>query len=256
MTEVHPEFFPDRGLWLADGASAPTIRELVAKLPPGTTVRDYFPEGRAVSAAERGYVVNDLRRQQDLRPKVPTKTGTPAYFQMRRAQRVQAELPRQVRDPAPCRDVTGRRNHSLASQKYDHDRVLDLWRAGWTGPEIEAELEMPRGTAVPMVQVERQSGEPRAVKQISREWLDARAARGEEFSAVRRVRSYVAPLPGVSSGEISLYFNRELFALLDSAARECGVARTSLARLLVEAGARDPATCARVVAEARRARPL
>ena len=25
MTEVHPEFFPDRGLWLADGASEITI---------------------------------------------------------------------------------------------------------------------------------------------------------------------------------------------------------------------------------------
>jgi len=250
VTEIHPEFFTDTGRWHHENVSAPTVRALLAELPPGTTVRDYFPEGREVTSAERGFCVSDMRSQSDahalaLRPKLEMRTGTPAYFKRRR-ELVDEEHTRRFSHAAVA-DGDGRQYNRDTGKKYDRDRVLDLWRSGHSGPEIEIELSMPKGSAMPLIQVARQHGELRAVKATSREWLDARAARTRAPAV--RPRHY-EPRAGASR-DIVMTLSDEVFDRLDAAAKLHDVARATLVRFIIDAGTRNPALCARVVARAR-----
>lgn len=45
---IHPTFYPfetgEGGLWQYGGRSAPTLRELLQKLPEGTQILDYYPK--------------------------------------------------------------------------------------------------------------------------------------------------------------------------------------------------------------------
>ena len=237
MTEIHPEFCTHTRRWYVDGyPGARTIRELLQMLPSGTTVRDYFPGGREVTAAERGFCVNDMRDAANkLRPKLESWLTGRADFRRREA-------------PAQ-HQVHGRtqRNPREARQKYDRDRVLDLWRSGHSGPEIEKKLKMPAGTAMPLIQTARQRGEARAVKATSREWLEARAARTNAPAQLRRYK----PRTCAANREIVMVLTESSFDQLDIVARKHGVARATLARLLVDAAVCDAALCARVGAVAR-----
>ena len=45
MATVHPEFVIEDRLWYAGELSAPTLRELKQKLPKGTRIEGYYPNG-------------------------------------------------------------------------------------------------------------------------------------------------------------------------------------------------------------------
>lgn len=63
--EIHPEFFPDTRKWVAqiDGrrVEASSLREMQARLGPDVKIIGYAPDGFPVSAADRGYNIDDLR---------------------------------------------------------------------------------------------------------------------------------------------------------------------------------------------------
>jgi hypothetical protein len=160
MAEIHPTFDPSEGRWFTDGgASAPTIRELLKKLPPGTEVRDYYPDGREVFAAERGFVVHDMRRAAEVRPKLDHAP---------RACVIQPTRKKLEREPvrAPASSDRRRYNgfHRRSSGTYDRDRILDLHMNGCSPREIAAALgpEAKLATVASTIQVARQRGDGRA----------------------------------------------------------------------------------------------
>ena len=142
---AHPSFDPAAGVWfLGTGQEAPTLRELLAKLPRGSRIADYYPDGYV---AEPWPSVSEAHRAAEtkLRPKFRTRPASRQY-------RVAQEAP------------TGRRaNNRGGQQKYDHDAVLNAWARGEGTGGIARALCMPCTAVCAIVQLARQKGDARAM---------------------------------------------------------------------------------------------
>ena len=171
MTEVHPAFDPATSTWFFGRAEAPTVRELLKRLPRGATVRDYYPGGYSVTASDRGFVVNDMRsaREAQLRIRLADKPR-------KRVHRASPEM----QAPGSAASADGRRNTHVggSAPKYDHDAVLKMWLDGYDSKEIEAALGMPPKSVSALIQVRRQHRhDPRAVVAADPRRTEARCAR-------------------------------------------------------------------------------
>ncbi len=219
---------PDGGFWLTgDGTYAPTIRELLERLPPGARVRDYFPGGRSVSSEERGYLVHEMRRAADLRPKV--YKSRPLTPQARRAQDAK---------------VGRRENNGGLPKKYDHDAVLDLWVAGLSTGDIAARLDMRRVAVAAVVHLARQRGDGRALYNRDPRRLPAVSL---GMAVYRR-----GPVNCAMTRQVTIQLDADQHAAFDAVARKNDVSLSALGRLVVAAALRDPGALDRLVAEARK----
>lgn len=165
---VHPEFFPSSSRWevSCDGRTlrASSLRDLSAKLPPGTNIEGYYPGGFAVSADARGFNIGSMRsvidarlRPQFAQPKMPkmavTATTKPVVATLAPAVVKNQEMPRVV--------VRVRQHRPHA--KYDKNKILDLWFKGHDAREISEILGISPITRIGgIVCVARNGGDPRA----------------------------------------------------------------------------------------------
>lgn len=181
MAKIHPEYDAKTSTWFVPGlpeVEAPTVCELLGKLRalPGhgrDRVADYYPRGyRAPSQLGSG--VGSEGRVSVAPPKfmrytVPRVKRAQAGLEA--AGSVQApapEPPAPEPPPKPPRRV--QRVHRSAagpsspcrSRKYDRERILDMWAAGMSGPDIAAQLGMRSVVPGQIVAEARKRGDSRA----------------------------------------------------------------------------------------------
>lgn len=166
---VAPAYDAAARLWfLETGEEATTLREL-SVLVPRAEIAGYHPGGFAVTSADRGYVVGDMRRVGVVtRPKFASdKQRASALAPTVRPVEPRKRLgrPRETWTPEMRAEHAAKMRVAMAHRtKWDRDAVLDMWVGGASGPEIEARLGMPKNTAGPIVLNARQGGDARAVR--------------------------------------------------------------------------------------------
>lgn len=179
MTSAHPTFYPDTQTWEVEGyPPARTLRELAATLPPRTHIEGYAPGGYRPTGHARGHSDGPLR--SNLRTNYAgARAATRRLAAAQAQERVRPPEPPVVTwAPSPTRAVppppvparaAPRLSAPPQGRTYDHDRILDLWAAGKTAPEIAAALGMPRWQTVNSIVCDhRRHGDPRATPRNSR----------------------------------------------------------------------------------------
>lgn len=111
----HPEFFTDTMRWEIDGFSAPTIRALLAKLPPGSEVVDYLPGGYTAPFSPPAE-----DRWKSTVPQRHVMSGNGAGVDHRGV------------------SWSAKRGGHHGRMKWDHEKILDAWAAGQSRAEIAA----------------------------------------------------------------------------------------------------------------------
>lgn len=140
MIELHPEY---DGMWFVrlDGRirEAATLRELQVKLGVGYRLIGYYPNG---------YRVN--QPVSEIAPIEPVSEVAPID-------------PAPVASNEPVLAAPSKRAPGRPRTRYDHEQILDLWAAGYTGPEIGQKLRMSNWRRVgEILTAARERGDPRA----------------------------------------------------------------------------------------------
>jgi hypothetical protein len=166
MRTVTPEF---DGTWfvvLEDRiVEAGTLRELQRKVGSDYHLEGYHPQGYARKAEPLWPQSRPLPPpvappilQEAVVDQQPARAATAAPH---------APEPNEVKvpEPAPVRlaDAQATPITKMTKQVYDHDKILDLWNEGKTGPEIGRILAMPNWKRIgDIIAAARKRGDPRA----------------------------------------------------------------------------------------------
>lgn len=141
MTEVHPTYYHDAGLWEIGRLREPTLRALAAALPRGTTIRDYHPAGY---------------REQITWPEGSTRKAMPM-------KNVPTLLARQARLKGG--GTAAQRAAGASRRRYDHDAILDAWRELKSARLVSDRCGLDDPASVlNIVNLGRKRGDPRAVR--------------------------------------------------------------------------------------------
>lgn len=126
-TTIHPSYDPKAKVWFLDGSpiEAPTIPDLLAKMPKGTVVQDYYP-----LSAQPARIIIPL--PAPVRPPpTPRVSSVIAVRNVGRPKRKHVSMHMLSQRPA----------------KYSpgqYEKVLDLWATGMTGDKIAPIVGLPR----------------------------------------------------------------------------------------------------------------
>lgn len=160
---VYPRFDPLTSTWFMNSPQleAPSLCELQLKLGSAIKLGGYYPKGfNSVPMAPVPPPYVPLER---LDPSKITKPFVPSIKTVT-TEGTKVEV---VKDK-----VTVTKKHQKARVYYArlsplHNKVLDLWAEGLTGPEIGLRLGLNRSTdAAGIVWLHRQKGDPRAVSRL------------------------------------------------------------------------------------------
>lgn len=155
--EYHPFFDTVSCVWVVICGGrcieAPSIKSMLTKLPPESSVRDYFPSGMPLSLIPRPETATP-----ELRPRLQNLVKN-----LRRKPTSEPKLPPPPEEP-PATKVNRRPPKELGGLCDLDNSILDLWARGFTGPSIAADLRC-KVTYVTswLIPRARQLGDPRAV---------------------------------------------------------------------------------------------
>ena len=189
MTSVHPTFDPLTATWFIDQFEAPSLSQLLNLLPRRTKFKDYFPNGyiaaRAMSTQQRVYLpVKSSFHFQAAKPKSQPKpapiplASDDAILDDWKAgmsgdaiadkygilnQRSVMKKIKKARDHGDPRAVPHQKSFASRPKRYNHEKILELWVKGLTGPEIGRQLGLHASTTAAAIVAEyRHKGDPRA----------------------------------------------------------------------------------------------
>lgn len=139
--KIEPEFDVGRLMWKWERWEGASIRELIEKIKAETgqevTAKDYYSDGYS-GKIKWPRSVSQLSRKIPLRMKA-----------------IPMPEPRKGMKKGEC--------------KYDHEKVLDLWASGMTGPEIREKLGIRSGGTIgEILEKARKRGDKRAERRIGR----------------------------------------------------------------------------------------
>jgi hypothetical protein len=169
ITTIHPSYDPKAKVWFLDGSpvEAPTIKELLAKMPVGTVVKDYHSlSGGALPPAHR-----------PPSPPVPPVNVRPLSAVVGIGHSPARKHVKKTTPPLPY--GSQRPSRKFTPQQYE--QVLDLWANGMNGNRIALIVGLPRVVvSSQIVSSARERGDKRALTMAEKKERRIKAERRTE----------------------------------------------------------------------------
>lgn len=178
MAQIHPSYDITTRTWfltLKSGShiEAATIRDLLKKLPAGTTALGYYPHGTPRDLLPRGLQKGDADDPPKFKSSTEYLVDVVDRLEKAKEARLSRKLGRAPKEPEP-RPGRPRRlggpsqEQKRAAMKPDHlpgkdrdEAVMAMWW-GMSASAIAEQLRISKGSVISIVQRMRRKGDPRA----------------------------------------------------------------------------------------------